>query len=257
MSDIEETRDPAGSPAPRLPDAEPATVFRGLADIVYQGSTPAEIYAAVCVAATLMVPGCDHASLMLRDNGGATSVAATDATARTVDKLQQLLNEGPCLDAITSDTPQIEPDLAVGSQWPALASRIIAETPVRSIMGFRLLLGDDTKIGALNLMADHPNAFDDTSVELAIILAAFAGVAAHAVTNGENAATLQRGLTSNREIGKAIGMLMARHNITEEQAFSILRRISQDTHTKLVDIAAKFVRRAQKHNAVALNNALP
>ncbi|GAB1814189.1 GAF and ANTAR domain-containing protein [Mycobacterium sp. MUNTM1] len=223
---------------------EPATVFSAIADIVYQGSTAEEIYAAICVAATLMVPGCDHASVMLRGNDIATTVAATDAVARTVDKLEQSLNEGPCLDAIAAETPQIDPDLTVGSQWPTLASRVITETPVRGIMGFRLLVSH-RKVGALNLMADQPDGFDATSVERAVLLAAFAGVAANAVANGEDAATLHRGLLSNREIGKAIGMLMTLNNIAEEQAFDLLRRISQETHVKLADIAVQIV---QRHN---------
>lgn len=75
--------------------AEPTAVFTGLADIVYQGSTPAEIYAAICIAATLMVPGCDHASVMLRDDHIATTAAASDSVARKIDKLEQALGEGP------------------------------------------------------------------------------------------------------------------------------------------------------------------
>lgn len=250
MSSNEETRD-QGGPPPRLPSAEPATVFAALADIVYQGSTAQEIYAAICVAATLIVPGCDHASLMLRQNATATTVAATDTTARTVDKLEQTLNEGPCLDAITAETPQIDPDLTRGSHWPNLAARVITETPVRAMMGFRLLLGGHHKIGALNLFSDQPNGFDTTSVERAILLGAFAGVAAHAVAHGEDAATLRRGLASNREIGKAIGMLMAHNNISDEQAFAMLRRISQDTHIKLADIAVTLV---QRHNTTPDEN---
>lgn len=221
--------------------AELASVFTELADIVYQGSTPAEIYAAITIAATLIVPGCDHASVMLRDNGTATTVAASDGIARTVDKLEQALEEGPCLDAITEETPQIDPDLMTGSQWPALATRAISETPVRGIMGFRLLV-DHRKMGALNLFSDMPNVFDTVSVERAILLAAFAGVAANAVANGEDAATLQQGLASNREIGKAIGLLMALNDIAEPQAFDMLRRISQDTNIKLADIAGRIVR---------------
>lgn len=224
--------------------AELATVFSALADIVYQGSTPAEIYAAISIAATLIVPGCHHASVMLRDNGTATTVAANDSIARTVDKLEQALNEGPCLDAITEETPQIDPDLITGSQWPKLAAQVITETPVRGIMGFRLLV-DHRKMGALNLFSDIANAFDKVSVERAILLAAFAGVAANAVANGEDAATLQHGLTSNREIGKAIGLLMALNNIAESQAFDLLRRISQEANIKLADIAARIV---QHHN---------
>lgn len=238
MPDGNESPDVAASPS----RAEPTTVFTGLADIVYQGSTPAEIYTAICIAATLMVPGCDHASVMLRDNHIATTAAASDSVARKIDKLEQALGEGPCLDAISEETPQIDPDLRAGSQWPALAARVLTETPVHGIMGFRLLVGPH-KIGALNLFSDSPNAFDMVAVERAILLAAFAGVAANAVAQGEDAATLQRGLASNREIGKAIGILMALNDLTEAEAFDTLRRVSQEANIKLVDVAAAMVKR--------------
>ncbi|EUA59374.1 ANTAR domain protein [Mycobacterium intracellulare 1956] len=189
-----------------------------------------------------MVPGCDHASVMLRDNHIATTAAASDSVARKIDKLEQALGEGPCLDAISEETPQIDPDLRAGSQWPALAARVLTETPVHGIMGFRLLVGPH-KIGALNLFSDSPNAFDMVAVERAILLAAFAGVAANAVAQGEDAATLQRGLASNREIGKAIGMLMALNDLTEAEAFDTLRRVSQEANIKLVDVAAAMVKR--------------
>jgi len=81
------------------------------------------------------------------------------------------------------------------------------------------------------------------AVERAILLAAFAGVAANAVAQGEDAATLQRGLASNREIGKAIGMLMALNDLTEAEAFDTLRRVSQEANIKLVDVAAAMVKR--------------
>ena len=48
--------------------ADPATVFAALAEIIYQGTDANEMYAAICVAATLIVPGCDHASLLVRQN---------------------------------------------------------------------------------------------------------------------------------------------------------------------------------------------
>jgi hypothetical protein len=54
------------SPEPMTPGA--STVFTGLAEIIYQGSDPAEVYAAIRIAATLIVPGCDHASLLVRRN---------------------------------------------------------------------------------------------------------------------------------------------------------------------------------------------
>ncbi|EUA76403.1 putative antar domain protein [Mycobacterium xenopi 4042] len=99
---------------------DPATVFAALAEIIYQGSDPSDVYAAICVAATLIVPGCDHASLLLRRDGGYVTVGASDRIAQQIDDLELSVGDGPCLDAIEEETPQIEPDLTTPSQWPSL-----------------------------------------------------------------------------------------------------------------------------------------
>jgi hypothetical protein len=52
------------------------------------------------------------------------------------------------------------------------------------------------------------------------------------------AANLEEALATNREIGQAIGILMATHHVTAEQAFEQLRTASQHTHRKLRQIAA-------------------
>ncbi|HEV2885713.1 MAG TPA: ANTAR domain-containing protein [Jatrophihabitans sp.] len=52
---------------------------------------------------------------------------------------------------------------------------------------------------------------------------------------------LQRALSSNREIGAAMGILMARHQLTSDQAFDLLRRTSQHLHRKIVAIAAEVI----------------
>ncbi|HLR99236.1 MAG TPA: GAF and ANTAR domain-containing protein [Mycolicibacillus parakoreensis] len=222
---------------------EPARVFTALADIVYRGPTMPEIYSALCVAATLIVPGCDHASILLRrENGAYVIAAATDRVARHVDELEKQLGEGPCLDAIEDESAQVDTDLTAHSRWPALAARVVAETPVRGAMGFRLLV-DGRKVGALNLFATAPKVFDAAATQTAVVLAAFASVATNAVARGEDATSLARGLASNREIGKAIGMLMVLNDIGEQEAFAILRRISQATNVKLAEVAAQLVHR--------------
>ena len=53
------------------------------------------MYAAICVAATLTIPGCDHASLMIRHNGAFSTAAVSDAIARQIDKLEIALGMGP------------------------------------------------------------------------------------------------------------------------------------------------------------------
>ncbi|WP_142281745.1 ANTAR domain-containing protein [Mycobacterium kyorinense] len=220
--------------------ADPATVFAALAEIIYQGSDPAELYAALCIAATLVVPGCDHASLLTRRGERYVTVGASDRIAKRIDDMERAVGDGPCVDAIEEETPQIETDLTRPSQWHNLAARLVAETPVRGAMGFRLLI-DQRKAGALNLFSDTPNRFDNESAEQAIVLAAFASVAINAIARGEDAATLRHGLLSNREIGKAVGMLMLLHNISEDEAFDVLRRNSQELNIKLADVARTVI----------------
>jgi transcriptional regulator with GAF, ATPase, and Fis domain len=220
--------------------ADPATVFAALAEIIYQGSEPSEVYAAICVAATLVVPGCDHASLLVRRGGRYVTVGASDRIAQHIDDLERAVGDGPCVDAIEEETPQIETDLTTPNQWPKLAARLVAETPVRGAMGFRILV-DRQKTGALNLFSDTPNRFDTESAGRAIVLASFASVAINAIAQGEDVATLRRGLLSNREIGKAVGMLMLLHGIAEEDAFAVLRRYSQDLNIKLADVARTVI----------------
>ena len=53
----------------------------------------------------------------------------------------------------------------------------------------------------------------------------------------DKVANLERALASNRQIGAAMGILMARLNVTDEQAFDMLRKASQNRHRKLRDIA--------------------
>ncbi|MEO6503404.1 MAG: ANTAR domain-containing protein [Jatrophihabitantaceae bacterium] len=54
----------------------------------------------------------------------------------------------------------------------------------------------------------------------------------------DKAANLQVALTSNREIGLAIGILMSTYKVTREQGFDLLRMASQHTHRKLREVAA-------------------
>jgi transcriptional regulator with GAF, ATPase, and Fis domain len=220
--------------------ADPATVFSALAEIVYQGPESSEVYAAICVAATLVVTGCDHASLLLRHDGRYITVGASDRIAQQVDDLERLAGDGPCVDAIEEETPQIETDLTTPNQWPHLAAKMVAETPVRGAMGFRILV-DRRKTGALNLFSDKPNVFDTESAGQAIVLASFASVAINAVAQGDDVSTLRRGLLSNREIGKAVGMVMMLHNVDEQEAFNVLRRYSQDLNIKLADVARSVI----------------
>ncbi len=226
------------------PDADTARLFRGLADLVYTGEDYPRVYAAVCEAATRIVDGCDHASLMLRTGDDLVTAAATDEVAHQADEFERELREGPCVDAITEDSSFVDADLLDGSGWPRLAERLVAETPVRGMAGFRLRLGEG-RTGALNLFSDRAGALSEKSVDEGMVLASFVSVSVYAAHERKSATTLREGLESNREIGKAVGLMMAFHKISDAEAFALLRKASQDMNLKVTEVARQVV---EHHN---------
>ena len=215
-------------------------VFGSLAQIVYASDDFDEVYDAVVRAAPRLVGGCDHASLMLRRKGRLETVAASDEVARVVDGYERELGEGPCIDAIADASVFHDPDLTDGSAWPRLTERVLALTPVRGMAGVRLRAGDEAT-GALNLFSDTAGSLTEHAVHQGIVLASFVTVALAASAQRETAESLRAGLHSNREIGKAIGLMMAFHKISDDQAFAMLRATSQDLNIKLVEVARQIV----------------
>lgn len=226
--------------------SDPAALFRGLARIVYECDDYAETYTAICRAAPILVHGCDHASLMLAGSGNTyQTVAASDEIAARIDGFERELREGPCVDAIQDEAAAVEPSLLESSSWPGLAERIVRETPVRSMAGFRLFV-DSRKVGALNLFSDTPGGLTEQSVNEGAVVTSFASVALLAAHQKQAAESLRQGLESNREIGKAVGLMMAFHKVDDQTAFGMLRKASQDMNIKLVEVARQFV---EHHNS--------
>lgn len=220
--------------------ADPATVLSNLAEILYEHATFDKISAALCVASTMLIPGCSRASLMMFENGRYVTAASSDPIAASIDALELSLGEGPCLDAIDDETPQLEQDLASRSQWPNLAKEIVRSTPVRSALALRIKTGT-AKSGAMNLFSDERDGFTDESIDAALIVAAFASVLISARMQREEAETLRGGLARSREIGKALGLLMATHNVDDDSAFELLKHASQHTNTKIAELARHMV----------------
>lgn len=227
----------------REPSADATThkVFTRLSELIYGGADSGAVYQAICDSAVQLVDGCARASLLLQVRDQFKNVAATDEIGVRIDEIQLEVKEGPCFDAIKEEAYQHDPDLTdCDNDWPHFTERILQETPVRSAIGFRLF-HEGTKVGALDLYGDTPNALTTESADSAAVLASFAGVAIAAILYREEATSLRAGLSSNREIGKAVGLLMAAHRVDADAAFDILRRTSQDLNIKLSVVAERVV----------------
>ncbi len=219
----------------------PSDDFAALALELRDGKSREQVYDVVVRYAVDLVDGCDRAAIGVLDGHRFTSVAATDDIMRFIDRVQDQLDEGPCLEASTDQHVHLDQDIAVDSTWPKLAEVVLARTPVRAMLAIPLV-HEGRRTGALNLFADKPHAFTDESIGQGAILASFASVALAGAHNAELAEQLAEGMASNREIGAAVGILMATHRISQDEAFALLSTASQRLNRKLRDIASGIVR---------------
>ncbi|MFW3172962.1 ANTAR domain-containing protein [Geodermatophilus sp. CPCC 206100] len=84
-----------------------------------------------------------------------------------------------------------------------------------------------------------PRAFDAESEDVGLLLAAHAAVALAGARLEDH---LRRAVSSRDLIGQAEGILMERYELTSDQAFQVLARVSQQTDRKLVDISDELCR---------------
>ena len=93
-------------------------------------------------------------------------------------------------------------------------------------------------MGSLNLYSEQPDAFDDHDVAFGAVFAAHAAVAWSTSRTIDN---LRKGLQTRELIGEAVGILMARQDVSEAEAFDVLTRASQRLNVKLRLIADDVV----------------
>jgi len=184
------------------------------------------------------VPSCSWASITVLTGRQGRSIAYTDEIAALADRLQYDFGEGPCLQAAEDNTDYLLFDVSTESRWPRYTKALLAQTPVRSVLSMQLPAEESA---ALNLFADEPAAFDEEDLTMATVFAAHASTLVALYESEHIKQSLRTALDSNRRIGAAMGVLMAMHKVTEDQAFDMLRTASQLLHRKLRDIASEVV----------------
>nr|WP_245694934.1 GAF and ANTAR domain-containing protein [Streptomyces antibioticus] len=206
-------------------------------DLLAQDSVAATLER-ITASATELVEGCDAAGILILHGTQVESLAPTDPFVTDSDVLQQEMGEGPCFDAARTaqgDRVFRIADLTTEHQrWPAYAPRAAA-LGVGSMMGF-LLFTDDEDLGALNLYSRKPGAFTSDSETAGWLLASHAAVA---LSSARTHAQMEEAVATRHVIGEAMGIIMGTHHLTEEEAFDVLRRYSQESNTKLRDVARR------------------
>lgn len=192
------------------------------------------------------IPGCDAIGVTLWSDGKATTRAVTGGLVYEVDSYQYEIDQGPCLQAI-KDRQVIEiDDMAAPARWTAFCKHA-AERGIASSMSLPLVVRG-VPLGALNLYSRTVRAFPPADKETALLFAAQAAVALANTQTYEAsirlADQLREALSSRAVIDQAKGILMSRESCGEDEAFELLRRVSQDSNTKVRVVAQEMVNRA-------------
>jgi hypothetical protein len=220
------------------PDTELDLTARmvAVADTLRSNSSGIDTLAhAVAKTAADCIPGTDCAGVTAWSNIEGDRSAAYGLADRA-DRLQEELGEGPAVRPRSDRTTVWVDDVGAEDRWPRFAAAT-RDLGIRSMASLRLFAGKDD-FGTLNLYSTTKRAFDDRTRCLGEVFAAHTAVAFSVLREREN---LQVAISSRDIIGQAKGMVMERYGINADEAFALLARLSQETNTKVAEVARQVV----------------
>jgi hypothetical protein len=199
----------------------------------------------LCKAAARTVPASWVGVSMIGEDGMRGVAAASDPACETLEELQFVLGEGPCIDAFASRRTVLEPDLDHGgsTRWLAYAPAAHAQG-VRAVFAFPLQVGA-ARLGVMDVYRDCPGALSDESLAQALTCAEVAvetllDAQGRAVI-GQAAAGLDDALDSHYVIYQAQGMTMVDLGVPLADALARLRAHAFSQDRPLREVALDIV----------------
>lgn len=190
-----------------------------------------------------LVGGASTASITLAERGRVITVAAADTLATQIDQQQYERGAGPCLDALRTASVVHVADLRQEQRWGGFGT-VMLDHGVTGALAVPLMVRDGA-VGVLNLYAGADAGFDERDQQLAQAIAAHAAVALTAALRTYDQVSLSDNLrialSSRSVIDQAIGIVMGRERCSADEAFDVLRKVSQQRNTKLRHVAAELV----------------
>jgi hypothetical protein len=178
--------------------------------------------------ASACMDSADGVSISLQRHGILSTVAASDQTIMSMDAEQYATDEGPCVDASLKGHWFHAESLDTETRWPSF-------TPRARALGIKAILSTPLKaferpMGALNIYSRTADSFEVRDQETAALFAQKASIiltdAQAGVSDSEMALRYRDALRSRRIITLAMGVVMEREHIDEDQAFTALLRLS-------------------------------
>lgn len=171
------------------------------------------------------------------------TVGGSSPRAIKLDKIEQSVGQGPCIEALRIKSPVLLDDVRTDPRWPVYQEQLAAEGCL-STLGVPLELNEDSA-AALNFFANSPGAFSEATVREAVGFAAIAGgavrLAVKVGTVQDAAQDLQAAMRSRTAIDLACGIIMAQNGCTQSEAMDILVKVSSHRNQKLRDVTEEMI----------------
>lgn len=233
-----------------------ARAMQELASLLVSEESVETTLTRIAELARATIPGCHAAGVTVIQDNRYVTVAWTDGRTLAVDEEQYTRDQGPCLEAMRIQEIIRTATEDAEQRWPEFAAAARANG-IKSFLAAPLVVNGES-LGALNIYSHDRDGFDRLDDALVAMFAAQATVAlanvqvyAQAVTLS---AQLRQALVSRAPIEQAKGILVARHGYSDDEAFDVLRRLSQTRNTKLRDVAVDLVAEARQ---AAARTAVP
>ncbi len=208
------------------------------------GREVTELLRLVVHTAKATIDDCDSAGVTVVQEGTPFTSAWTDERTLAVDRDQYDVDDGPCLHAVRTGTCVRVTVSEAMAAWPDF-TRAAQADGVQSFLACPLVV-DGLHFGALNLYGRARDGFDDGDEALATLISRLAsGLVAGQLRQHRSAtliSQLEEAIASRAVIEQAKGAIAVVRQVTPDEAFGVLRTVSQETNVKLREVAARTLR---------------
>jgi len=193
-------------------------------------------------AAAEVSPGLS-CGLTARSDGRALTIASSDGYANMLDQLQYRLEQGPCLTTLHTGKVVVDDRIDGESRWPLY--RMQGEAAGLGV-SLSVPVSHGTQVlAALNLYSRTARSFTaserDRAQRFADLAAGGVAIAFKLARRAELTEDLQAALAGRAVIDQALGIIMGQRRCSADEAFGVLREVSQTSNLKLREVAVRLI----------------
>jgi transcriptional regulator with GAF, ATPase, and Fis domain len=191
-----------------------------------------------------LMPPDVHCGITVIAQGEPAAFAAAGLPTEVLDETGHAGGEGPCLEAVRTRDIVLSQRLADEARWPMWVAAA-RRHGIEAVMSYPFDI-DPSNLGALNLYADRPDAFEDELPIIAMLVADHASlllrVRLRQLVHEDMVAEVVDLPVGEATVERAIGIVMAQRGCPPEQALRHLQEAATQLGVGLQAVSERLVR---------------